>query len=141
MPVRNREIIWRTMAMCLLTTQQRSGPDSPINRFLQADPFSISLDQCEREMDVERFFFSELSKYDGIRFRPKIAKQMKDNYTSLCISVWFNIKTTPIGLSSNVSPNHLRIIMCRSVKPQLISVKLSKGLVPNSHAISGSRWG
>ena len=109
-PVRNREIFWRTMAMCLLSTQQRSGPGSSINHFLQTDPFVISLEQCDRQLEVEQFIFDELSKFEGIRFRPKIAKQMKDNYNFLCTSGWFTIedyaKRLEIQRKLKQSPDH-----------------------------------
>jgi hypothetical protein len=98
------------MAMCLLSTQQRSGPGSSINRFLQTDPFVISLEHCDRQTEVEQFVFDELTKFDGIRFRPKIAKQMQDNYTALCKSGWDMIENWANRLElqrkSEPSPDH-----------------------------------
>jgi hypothetical protein len=35
--------MWMAHLMCLLTTQQRSGPNSPVNQFLDRKPFPLSL--------------------------------------------------------------------------------------------------
>ena len=78
-PLRSREDIWLTMAMCFFTTQQRSGPKSPISRFLLAEPFPLSLEECSKVNDIEKFIQQKIEGFGGIRFGPKIAKQMKFN--------------------------------------------------------------
>jgi hypothetical protein len=87
-PSRSREDIWLTMAMCLFTTQQRSGPKSPISRFLLTEPFPLSLEECSKVNDIEKFIQQKIEAYGGIRFGPKIAKQMKLNYDLLSSSEW-----------------------------------------------------
>lgn len=82
-PRRSREDIWLTMAMCLFSTQQRSGPRSPINRFLFTEPFPLSMENCSDETDIEKFIQGKIENFGGIRFGPKIAKQMKGNYDLL----------------------------------------------------------
>ena len=42
-PLPSQEQVWLTMAMCLLSTQQRSDPKSAISRFLFKKPFPLSL--------------------------------------------------------------------------------------------------
>ena len=45
-PEFDRGKCWRVMLGCLLTTQQRSGPDSRVVRFLQRNPFEPALVDC-----------------------------------------------------------------------------------------------
>jgi len=87
-PLRSREDTWLTMSMCLFTTQQRSGPKSPISRFLLAEPFPISLGECSKVIDIEKFVQQKIEGFGGIRFGPKIAKQMKCNYDLLHSGEW-----------------------------------------------------
>jgi hypothetical protein len=87
-PLRSREDIWLTMAMCLFTTQQRSGPKSPISRFLLAETFPLSLEECSKVNDIEKFIQQKIEGFGGIRFGPKIAKQMKHNYDVLFSGEW-----------------------------------------------------
>jgi hypothetical protein len=37
----SREAFWRVTVGCLMTTQQRSGPDSAVARFMRAKPFPL----------------------------------------------------------------------------------------------------
>lgn len=91
-PLCTRENIWRIMSMCLFTTQQRSGPSRPISRFLNTEPFPISLEKCSKVDDIEKFILQEIKNFGGIRFGPKIAKQMKCNYDALHSGEWQTIE-------------------------------------------------
>ena len=77
------EDIWLKMTMCQLTSQQRSSAASPVNKFLRARPFRLSLQACSSSKSVEKFIQNELSKFGGIRFPSKIAKQMSYNLSLL----------------------------------------------------------
>lgn len=41
-------VFWKEMVVCLLTTQQRSGPDSPVSRFAGQERFLLSYEECKR---------------------------------------------------------------------------------------------
>jgi hypothetical protein len=97
-PQITREIYWQTMVMCLLTTQQRSGPTSRISRFLFENPFRLSLKACQHETDLEVFVRRELENYGGIRFGPKIASQMNINLVALSKGGWKALEQHSIGL-------------------------------------------
>ncbi len=47
-----REHFWYVLMGCLLTTQQRSTKGSPVNRFLDAKPFPLALDACNKQASV-----------------------------------------------------------------------------------------
>ena len=37
---------WKQMVGCLLTTQNKAGPDSPVTRFNTTAPFPLAFDTC-----------------------------------------------------------------------------------------------
>ncbi len=45
-PPFNNELFWKAMILCILSSQQRSGPDSPITNFYSINPFPLSLNDC-----------------------------------------------------------------------------------------------
>src|SRR2546428_13360822 len=45
----SRERFWCVMIGCLLTTQQRSGPDSAVGRLMRTKPFPLALTNCEKK--------------------------------------------------------------------------------------------
>jgi hypothetical protein len=73
-----RDFIWFAHVGCLLTTQQKSGPGTPVTRFLNLRPFPIRLEDCLKG-DIEEISRKELKNFRGIRFINKIPKQIKAN--------------------------------------------------------------
>lgn len=82
------ESFWRSLVVALLTTQQRSGPDSPITKFLQIDPFPLNLTECKKHDDIKEFVINILRKFGGIRRYKNIAKEMKYNLNLLEKNNW-----------------------------------------------------
>ncbi|MBI5487093.1 MAG: hypothetical protein HY905_07150 [Deltaproteobacteria bacterium] len=74
----DRARFWSTMIGCLLTTQQRSGPDRPVPRFLNRSPFPLSLGRCERG-DAQDLIARVLADGTGVRRGPTIAEQAARN--------------------------------------------------------------
>jgi hypothetical protein len=74
----SREDFWDWMIGCLLTTQQRSGPKSPVARFL-SKPFRLRLELCEPHSDLAEFVRTTLTEFGGIRFTTKIGGQVEKN--------------------------------------------------------------
>jgi hypothetical protein len=91
LPVFERGAFWRVMLGCLLTTQQRSGPDSSVTRFLRRRPFCPALDECGVET-VEALVVNELTKFGGIRRGKTIAEQVRDNLIWLNTGGWPQIE-------------------------------------------------
>jgi N-glycosylase/DNA lyase len=83
----HREEFWRVMVGCLLTTQQRSGPDSAVTRFLRRKPFCPSLQDCS-VASAEILLRAELSSFGGIRRGDTIAKQGQANLAWLESGGW-----------------------------------------------------
>jgi hypothetical protein len=87
-PALDRDEIWQTQIMCLLTSQQRSGPNRPVSNFLIQKPFPLSLQKCRQTTDVNKFVNLTLSKFGGIRFSTKIAQKAAANFEKLESGGW-----------------------------------------------------
>lgn len=66
-------IIWM-LIMCLLTSQQRSGPLTPISRFLIKKPFPITYNDISAYPDTENLIRLILQQNGLNRFNNKIPK-------------------------------------------------------------------
>ncbi len=86
-----KENVWRVLVGCLLTTQQRSGPESNVGRLLQTNPFLLSYDVCLNQQDVESFSLKALSDFGGIRRTNSIAKEIKVNLSNLEEGLWTDL--------------------------------------------------
>ena len=50
----DKDKIIKTMVMCLLTSQQRSGPNSTVGQFLRLDPFPITNEVLNGHNNLEQ---------------------------------------------------------------------------------------
>src|SRR5207253_3836860 len=73
---------WERMTGCLLTTQQRSGPNSPISRFMSR-PFALDYEICLKEVDLAEFARAKMSTFGGIRRSVTIGRQIAENLSFL----------------------------------------------------------
>jgi thermostable 8-oxoguanine DNA glycosylase len=88
-PIISKERVWRVLVGCLLTTQQRSGPGSPVKRILDTEPFLLSYNECVNNgRHLEQFAETTLSRFNGIRRSPTISRQIACNLTKLEDSLW-----------------------------------------------------
>lgn len=87
LPRLDKEALWHVHMMCLLTTQQRSGPNSPINQILNKTPFPLSLERC-RNADTGEIVLSTLREVKGVRFAPKISQRAVQNLSELENGGW-----------------------------------------------------
>ena len=82
------ERFWEIMVGCMLTSQQRSGPGSPIIRLISAQPFPLRysrfLEMAEPEVEAQRI----LKEYGGIRFTTRIPQQLAANLRALQSGLW-----------------------------------------------------
>ncbi|MBC8550598.1 MAG: hypothetical protein H8D23_13210 [Candidatus Brocadiales bacterium] len=74
-----KDRFWQSLMMGLLTTQQRSGPDSQISKFLDLKPFPISFERCNSDKDVHDLIYQALNNFNGIRRAKTIADQAQKN--------------------------------------------------------------
>lgn len=84
----SKEDFWGSLIMCLLTTQQRSGEDSLVTKFLNLRPNPLSLEVCCLQDNLKEYTFNELTKAKGIRRTNNIAQEIEINYEYLQKTNW-----------------------------------------------------
>jgi hypothetical protein len=85
--------IWFALLNCLLTTQQRSGPNSPITKFFRREPFPLRHSRCLASSDVAELVRDELRRAGGIRRYNTVAAQATDNAEWLAAGGWVEVTT------------------------------------------------
>jgi hypothetical protein len=79
---------WNWMVACLLTSQQKSGPDSPVANFIRIVPFPLAYSVCRDSSDLATFAESVLTDFGGLRFATRIGKFLAENMTFLELGGW-----------------------------------------------------
>lgn len=83
-PTMNAEILWKAILLGLLTSQQKSSPESPSQKIINSSPFVFSLTALkENENDLENYIGSVFKKYSGIRFQKKLTNYIIKNRNKL----------------------------------------------------------
>jgi len=82
-PPVTKPVFWGRMVGCLLTTQQRSGPDTAVSRFLLTTPFPLDYERCRSQDDLAEFVKSVLADFGGLRRSTTIGKELAANMSFL----------------------------------------------------------
>lgn len=77
-----KSVFWRHLVSCLVTTQQRAGPGSVVNKFIKSNSFLLRYSLCKCKARLEYSAQKELSKY-RLRRSNVIAKEIRENLTYL----------------------------------------------------------
>ena len=93
-PTVSKEWFWDVMVACLLTSQQRSGPNSPVTKFISQRPFPLSMAAVHDARPREQFVMDTLTSWGGIRFSEKIGKQLPKNLQAVDSNRWLEIEET-----------------------------------------------
>ena len=83
---------WHALLMCLLTTQQRSGPDSPVQRVLTTRPFVLRLGIVKGKRQPPEFIARTLRRSGAIRRVDTIGAQAAENLPWFSGSKWRELK-------------------------------------------------
>lgn len=110
----SNEEFWYVMIGCLLTSQQNSGPTSTVSRFLDEDPFLLSLNSCENKR-VKEYTEKILTDFKGIRFTKKIGEYVDENLR------WFNA-----GGWQNVSYEAEKLAKLKAIEPNFEHIKYER---------------
>jgi hypothetical protein len=87
-PKPDRAAVWYAMIACLLTTQQRSGPESATTRFISTKPFPLAYEHCAAQPNLEPWAAQVLSNFGGLRRHNRIADELNTNLAHLEDSLW-----------------------------------------------------
>ncbi len=82
-PPISKDVFWERMVGCLLTTQQRSGPDSSVTKFLLTRPFPLNYTTCTGRNDLAKFALHTISGFGGLRRSTIIGKELATNMSFL----------------------------------------------------------
>jgi hypothetical protein len=82
------EAFWQQMVCCLLTTQQRSDPDTPVGRFIGAEPFGLGYAVCFGQKDLRGYAKKLLTDFRGIRRTTVIPDHLAENLELLEQGFW-----------------------------------------------------
>lgn len=81
----------KAMISCLLTTQQRSGPDSSVTKFINTEPFPLNYRICISKTDLQSFAQKVICNFGGLRRSNKIADEITTNLNLLEKSLWSKV--------------------------------------------------
>lgn len=88
----DKDKIIKTMIMCLLTSQQRSGPNSMVGQFLRLDPFPVTIEKLKKTNNVEEFVKNTLKESGLTRYVNRISSFFASNYKKIVERNWTLIK-------------------------------------------------
>jgi len=100
-PQFSKDIFWEAMISCLLTTQQRSGPNSAITKFTCTKPFPLNYSAYIASDDPKAFAESILTNFGGIRRAKTISEEIQTNLNWLENGGWNTINKIVKKLSEN----------------------------------------
>ncbi len=104
----SRDWFWNAMIMCLLTSHQRSGPDSPAVRFLCTDPFPLTVAACDAAADVQKLVSEVLASVGGIRYYNRIGEYAARNLPYLTGQGWAEVEAELEHLRAHRGLQHER---------------------------------
>ena len=84
----DKNSVLKCMIMCLLTSQQRSGPNSPIEYFLNKKPFPLTEESISTQEDPETFVRETLQKNGLTRYINRIPNFFIINYNKIQATNW-----------------------------------------------------
>lgn len=87
-PEVTRERLWKAMICMRMTTQQKSGPGTPVSRFQRTEPFPLGYERTLEQPSIERFVTTTLRAAGGIRFADKIGLESATNLNTLEAGGW-----------------------------------------------------
>ena len=87
-PLIEKPALWERLVGCLLTTQQRSGPDSAVTKFLLTKPFPLAYSICAEQDDLAEFARTTISGFGGLRRSTTIGRELALNMSFLSNGGW-----------------------------------------------------
>jgi len=87
-PTIPKPLFWERMVGCLLTTQQRSGPDSSVARFMLKQPFPLGYSECVEHPDLAEYARTTIRNFGGLRRSTTIGKELAANLSYLEEGGW-----------------------------------------------------
>ncbi|MEX2437329.1 MAG: hypothetical protein WD509_01990 [Candidatus Paceibacterota bacterium] len=84
----NEDSVIRTLLMCLLTSQQRSGPNSLVGQFLRRSLFPVTYQSIQQTENVDTFVKKVLIDNDLTRYINRISRFFASNINKFQNNQW-----------------------------------------------------
>jgi thermostable 8-oxoguanine DNA glycosylase len=124
----SRNNFLKAILCCLCTSQQRSGPESKVARFLRLRPFPITESFCRSKKENLSDELKNQLSVAGIRFSKQIAEYFTENLSRLDASQWQILKElNDYNTSGNIDEAWER----------KIATTISAGRGPGNHKLTG----
>lgn len=94
--------IWKVFVGCQVTTQQRSGPNTPVSRFLDSDSPALDYTACKKAISIQNLLERELSGA-GLRRAPTMAGNLSKIHHLLEAGEWKTLLQHLVTLESNTT--------------------------------------
>ena len=115
-----------------LTTQQRSGPTSPISKFMSR-PFPLRWEVCADQARLAEFARDVMTEFGGIRRSTTIGNEMAKNMANMHGEVW-ETTMSKLGRSSHGVQSCYRTNRCRPHRRHFCRIWAEAVEKPNTDA-------
>ncbi|MDY6845191.1 MAG: hypothetical protein SVW57_14020 [Thermodesulfobacteriota bacterium] len=88
LPLFSNEIFWEAMISCLITTQQRSGPESSVTKFICTKPFPLNYKKCKAADNLQHAVEETITSFGGLRRGKRIGEEVSFNFKWLENGGW-----------------------------------------------------
>jgi hypothetical protein len=100
----SKDYFWQKLVGCLLTTQQRSGPESAVTRFTMSKPYPLSYPNCLQSMALKGYVFRTITQFGGLRRGKTIARETESNLIWLEDDGWGEVSRLYEMVNRNHTP-------------------------------------
>lgn len=101
LPEFSKDLFWEAMISCLITTQQRSGPNSTVSRFICTKPFPLNYSKCKTSNDLQKTVEETITEFGGLRRANRIGEEVATNFEWLQNGGWEIIHKIVEDMSTN----------------------------------------
>ncbi|MBI5406693.1 MAG: hypothetical protein HZA18_03260 [Nitrospirae bacterium] len=88
LPPFTNEMFWEAMISCLITTQQRSGPNSYVTKFICTKPFPLNYSKCKASGNLHNTVEEAITTFGGLRRGKTIGEEVEFNFKWLESGGW-----------------------------------------------------
>ncbi len=88
LPPFTKELFWEAMIACLITTQQRSGPNSSVTKFICTKPFPLNYTKSTESKNLQNTVEEVITTFGGLRRSKTISEEVEFNFNWLENGGW-----------------------------------------------------
>jgi thermostable 8-oxoguanine DNA glycosylase len=101
LPQFSNELFWEAMISCLITTQQRSGPNSSVTKFICTKPFPLNYSKCKASDNLQNAVEETITTFGGLRRGKTIGEEVEFNFRWLENSGWKIVNEIVADMTKN----------------------------------------